>query len=120
MAVTRAQIRDVAAPETVTVQVCLRRVRRFVAPGEAAFGSRQITAARGRGCLPLGLGWQAPACPAAVRLAFVPVDVDDRPVRFQHPPTIKITPQPANALTSPVHRVQDLAGLPPAPPLRAP
>src|SRR5579864_1293398 len=39
MAVTRAQIRDVATPETVTVQVCLRRVRRFVAPGEAAFGS---------------------------------------------------------------------------------
>src|SRR5262249_21542157 len=34
--------------------------------------------------------------------------------------TIKITPQPPVALTSPVQGVQDLAGLPPAPPRRAP
>src|SRR5262249_39150851 len=82
--------------------------RRLVAPWEAALARRQPAARTRlprRGGLPLGLGRQPAAGPAAVGVRLVPVDVQHRPVRFQRHPAVEGAPPPA---------------APPAPPPRPP
>src|SRR2546422_1690711 len=75
-AVALGQRAHVDGPAGAEVQARAGGRRCVVAPGETPLAAgRRLD----RRCdLPLGLGWQAPASPAAVRVRLVPVDVHDR------------------------------------------
>ena len=108
-AVARRQRADVDGAERAAVEVGERRRRRRVAPGVTALARGERAAVRGRlarrGHLPLELGGQPPACPAAAGLRLVPAHVDDRGVRRQRFPAVEAAQLPAVAAAPPVDRV---------------
>ena len=100
----------VDAPHPIPIQVCPRRHRRLVAPGETSFlGRKSLTVwlrFRGGSNLPLNFGWESTPCPTTIRFSLIPVDVDDRKVRFEWHPFVKMPTQPAAVrVTLPVDRM---------------
>ena len=77
-------------------------------PRGSGASARTVAAAAAR--LPLGLGRQPAAGPAAVRLGLVPVDVDHRPVRLQRHPAVEV----ARAASRPRRAASTPGARPPA------
>src|SRR5262249_7778643 len=70
-----------------------------------------------RSHFPLGFGRQPPTSPSAVRVRFIPIDVDDRDPFLQIVPFIEFASQPsAVRLSTPVDRMLSAGTLLPIPP----